>query len=250
MEMNDVLSDATQVREPIVESATDEKPSTPVVEAATTSVAMEPEATEVQAQRDDKGRFATDEGKKPETMVPLSALLAERAKRKVPEATVAKTDVFENPDKAIEERIHEATAPIRAQYFNLSMRAAQRSYKDFEDAAKAFADASEKDERLVEQLRSHDDPGEFIYSVGMQVKELSEVGGDFGKYREKIRSEASAELGTLQARIQALEAENATLKSSRDKVAKIPQSLNAEPSGVSRGAEFAGPTPIRSILNS
>ncbi len=249
MELNAVLTDVVPVREPIVESATDEKPTEQV--DATPSVAKEPEETEVQAQRDDKGRFkGQEEGKKPETMVPLSALLAERAKRKAPEVPTAKTDVFENPDKAIEERVSEATAPLRAQYFNLSLRAAQRTYKDFEDAAKAFSEASEKDERLVDQLRSHEDPGEFIYAVGMQVKELADVGGDFGKYREKIRAESKSEADALRARIQALEAENATLKSSREKAAKVPQSLNAEPSGVAKGTEFAGPTSINSILNS
>lgn len=254
MDLDAVLSDAELTRAPIQEAATDEKPSIevdePFKEPAESSSAKESEAQpETQAERDDKGRFAKKEDQKPEPMVPLSALLAERAKRKEAPQEKPKTDIFENPDKAFEERISEATAPLKAQLFNMSLSYAKRAHTDFEEAAKAFADATEKDARLLDQLRAHEDPGEFIYNVGLQLKELSDVGGDFGKYREKIRSEAAKEMDSLKARLAALEAENQTLKARQDKVSKVPQSLNSETSSTVKGADFSGPTPLKNILN-
>lgn len=255
MDLNDVLSD-----KPIAESetATDVKPESETeTEEAAPSAAPEQKAEikeEVAAKpeqpRDDKGKFAAKPEEKPEPMVPLSALLAERARRKEPDAGKPKTSIFDNEDEGISQRVAEQVAPLQQQVFNLQLQLAKTQKPDFDDVVMTFLKASQKDEVLKYQADNAPDPLAFIYREGKRIKELADVDGDIGKYREKVTSEERAKYADLETRFKALEAENKALKQSQDKAAKVPQSLNSEQSAAAAQATFAGPTPIKSILNS
>lgn len=221
------------------------EPAPPAVEPKVESAKVEPAVeTKVEAEpkaekpRDESGKF-----KKAEPMVPLSALLAERAKRQQepePEPK-AKTSVFEDEDKGISERLEEHTAPLRQTLFEMSVELARGRHTDFDEVAEAFAKAAESDPRLWQSMRTAGNPASYIYTVGSQIKELSDVGGDFVKYREKITGELKAENAALKAQLDALTKAKTELDS-------VPRSLNQLQSGASPKATDADPEDIRSIV--
>jgi hypothetical protein len=260
MNLADVLSDKpVPARVPIEEPVTDVKPEpTETVEpAAAPSAAKEPEPAKEPAPtqaRDDKGKFT-----KPQEEVDgrTIALREERRKRQEAERQLQelqqakpKTDFFENPDQALQERLSSQLAPIQERFFKLSVKAAKNvaGREDYEEVAQAFAEAADNDPALMAAFRNADDPGEYAYTVGKQFKELGDVGGDITKYREKIDSQWKGKMSELETRLTALEAENKALKESHEKRAKVPQSLNSEPSAASTAESFAGPRPLKSIL--
>lgn len=263
MDLNDVLSDKPiPAREPEkVESATDDKPAvetkveTPepaAPSAAKEKPEAEPETAEQKAarERDDKGRFTKT--------VPHEALHAERTKRQELERKLQEltsqpppkpTSVLEDEDKAFSERLTKATQPLMERFFKLSVKTARQGREDYEAVAGAFQEAAASDPRLWEQFRASDDPGEYVYTVGKQIQELGDVGGDILKYGEKKRSEGLAQAEALKAQIKALEAEIASLKQSKERQDRIPQSLNGEQSATARSGEWSGPTSLKSIIS-
>jgi hypothetical protein len=257
VELADVLSDKpVPTREAVTaEPVTDVKPADQA--AATPSVAKETEPTKEPGsqERDDKGRYS----KPPEEVDGrVVALREERRKRQELEAKLReiqaqkpKTDFFENPEQAFKERVTSELAPWQARFFKLSIKAAKNvaGREDFDEVTEAFMAASENDPALLNAFQSSDDPGEYAYTVGKQFKELGDVGGDISKYREKIDSQWKGKFGELETRLAALEAENKALKESKDKIAKIPQSLNSEPSAATNAETFAGPRSLKSILS-
>lgn len=258
MNLDDVLGDKPiATREPVEteQPATDVK-ADPVQETESTaapSAATEEKPAEKPAeasqQRDEKGRFAPKADEKPEPMVPLSALLAERAKRREPEATKPKTSVFDDEDKAIRERVADEVGPLRETIFSLQLQLA-KSKPGFDDAVMAYLNAAQNDPVLKYQADNAPEPLEFIYREGKRLKELADVGGDIEKYREKVTAQERAKLGEMETRLKALEAENKALKEAQDKKAKVPQSLNSENSAPASTPTFSGPKPLASILNS
>lgn len=223
----------------------------------TPTEAAPPKETEAEAQqraRDEHGRFTKPQAE-PAVDGRTQALREERRKRQELEAKLAqfeaqkpKTDFFENPTQAFKENISAELAPLQERFFKLSLKSARAINPDFDEVSESFAQAAESDPRLHEALRAADDPGEFIYTVGKQIRELSDVGGDITKYRTKIEGEWKGKYGELETRLRALEAENAALKASREKAALIPQSTNAEASAPN-GAGYAGPTPLKALFN-
>lgn len=199
--------------------------------------------------RDDKGRF--------QKTVPLEALHAERAKRQALEKQVQAAQkpppsVLEDEDGAFNARLAQATQPLQVKFFKLSVKAARMApgREDYDEITQAFLDAAEKDPQLEKAWRESDDPGEYAYSVGKQIKELGDVGGDIVAYGAKKLAEGAAQADTLKQKITALEAEITALKASKDKQEKVPQSLNSEQSAAANGAAtFAGPRPLKSILS-
>lgn len=171
----------------------------------------------------------------------LAALMAEREKRQQLEReladlkagkTTGKPSVLEDEEGAFNARIDDGTRSLREQNFNLSMKVARLEYGEaFKDAEEAFTQAAMNDERLMTALRAQSDPGEYIYTVGLQIKELADVGGDFVKYREKITGSARAELAAKDERIKALEAELASTRQTQSARDEVPESLNRLPSG-------------------
>lgn len=266
MDLNAVLSDkpvpvraesATEVK-PAVETKVETKPEPAATSAATETkpeTKVEPAKVETQAEaeargRDDKGRFVRT--------VPQEALHAERAKRQQLEQRLQEletkkpvTSVLENEDQAFTERLNKATQPLMERFFKLSVKAARNAPNrtDFEEVASAFSQAAESDPKLWESFRASDDPGEYVYTVGKQIRELGDVGGDILKYGDKKRAEGAAEAEALKQKIAALDAEIATLKGAKDKQEKIPGSLNGEQSATTKGATFVAPAPLKSIFN-
>jgi BMFP domain-containing protein YqiC len=199
--------------------------------------------------------------KEPETPLPVKtvpheALHAERKRREALEARLAelekrpKTSVLEDEDKAFNERLSEATTPLRQQLFKLSVNYAKRvpGREDYDEVYDFMNAEVQAHPELFQQI-DQDDPGESIYKLGKIRKELSEVGGDLTKYREHITAKTATELNEAKARIKALEAELAAGKASQEKKAAIPQSLNAEASGAPKDDTFAGPRPLKSVFS-
>lgn len=258
MNLDDVLSDKVVERPAIVdEPATDEKPvETPSeTTAATPSVATETKEAlpSVSSQRDEKGRFAKTEEK---PSAPLAALLEERRKRQELEAEVAKyreskpkTDFFDDPAKATTEHVREAVSPLEREVLDLKVQLQRMKFPDFDDVMMTVLEKAGSDQMLRYQIDNAPDPLMFIYREGKRMKELADVDGDIGKYREKVTAEERAKYGDLETRYKALEAEVNTLRESQNKRARIPQSLNSENSAPASSQQFAGPRPLSAIIN-
>lgn len=224
---------------------------------------------ETKVSRDEAGKFKAHEIEKPEAEKPaevkvdpkvekpkvdVSALIDERRKRQAAEEELKQLrskqpekppSVFEDEDKALTHRVTEGTRQLRESLFNQSVKIARLQYREaFEEAQNAFAQAAEKDDRLIEMLRRSEDPGEFIYTTGTQLKELGEVGGDFVKYREKLTGDLKGQVTERDARIKALEEQVAAL--SKAELSSVPKSLNTR-SAAPKGAELEPEEDIASI---
>ncbi len=237
---DDADAEQTDASAPAEKAA--EKPAEPPAKEA---------AADTDAARDEKGRF--------QKTVPQEALHAERQRRQAIEAELAKMreakplpSVLDDEDGAFKARIAQATQPLHERLFKLSVKSARNvtGREDYDDVLGTFLESADKDPRLMEAFRAADDPGEYAYSVGKQIKELSDVGGDIIAYGKKKQSEGAAEAEALKTQIKAMQAEIETLKASKDKQSKVPQSLNSEASAAGREQTFAGPKPLKSILNS
>lgn len=190
--------------------------------------------------------------------VPHQALHAERLRREAAEARLAelerqpkaRTSVLDDEDKAFQERQAEATAPLRQQFFKLSVKLAKSvaGREDYDEIYDFMNAEIQTNPQLYDQL-DQDDPGESIYRIGKLRKELAEVGGDFSKYREHITAKTQAEMSKLSDENKSLKAELAALKASAEKKARIPSSLNAEPSGPTKDEVFAGPKPLKAVFS-
>ncbi len=123
----------------------------------------------------------------------------------------------------------------------MSVELARGRYQDFDEAAEAFAKAAENDPRLWQSMRTASNPANYIYTVGAQIRELSDVGGDFVKYREKLT-------GEYKTRIAALEAENAALKQGKTDLESVPRSLNSKGSGAQPREADSDPEDIKNIV--
>jgi septal ring factor EnvC (AmiA/AmiB activator) len=160
----------------------------------------------------------------------------------------AKPSVLDDEDKAFDTRIDEGTRGLREQNYHLSVKLARMEHRDdFATAEEAFANAAEQDDRLIAGLRASADPGEYIYTVGLQIKELAEVGGDFVKYREKVTGEARTKISDLETRNKALEAQVAELTKQKTDLETLPRSLNSRPSGSAPVSGSEDPEDIKSL---
>lgn len=237
-------------------------PVAPVVEAkpevAPEPVKTEPEAKpEVKAdtQRDEQGRFKSEkEEKQPLKPADVAAIIDERRRRQAAEQRLKdlegqkpKADVWSDPEAVIAERVQAATSPMEAKFFNLSMKSARQGREDFDQVAEAFLKASEADPDLVKQMRAHDDPGEFVYQFGKHHMELSDVGGDLTKYRQKLTAEMDAKLTERDKTISVMKAELDALKQAQVNLSSVPRSLNTT-SSVSTPVSGEDPEDIKNLV--
>lgn len=237
------------------------EPASPAVEPAKTET-VEPES---RAQtRDDSGRFAKEQQEPPkaevkaeparaadpksEPMVPLSALLAERARRKAPEAKGPKADFWDDPEKALSERLTEHVEPLRSENFQLQLEVSKLRYPDFDDAVMAFLKASQADEVLKWQADNSPNPLQFIYREGKRLKTLEPYGGDFGKYSESITADLTKKLSDKDVELSAARAEIESLKKAQANLESIPRSLNKGNEGAPRSTAEADPDDLNSLV--
>jgi hypothetical protein len=232
--------------------AAESKAETPKTEPTPeTEAAAETKARE----RDESGRFAPKAEKPAETqteksepMVPLSALLAERARRRDPEAAnKPKTSVFDDEDKGISERVSEYVEPLQKQVFDLQLRLVKADKPDFDDVVMTFLKAAQNDPVLKYQADNAPDQLDFIYREGKRLGELADVGGDIGKYRDKVTAQERAKYTELETRYKALEAQVATLTNAQKELAVVPRSLNSEQSGTPKAADV-DPDDLKKIV--
>lgn len=231
------------------------------VSTETTDVTAEPSSAAVEAPeakeqpRAADGKFAKAEAveAKPEaekratTPADVPAIIEERRKRQelqkqleaLKQQNPQKTpSVFEDEDAAFKARTSDLDQQWRERFYKQSVKLAQLSYKEaYTEAETAFMDAAERDPRLYEGLRSADDPGEYIYSLGLQIKELADVGGDFGKYKAKLTEGYKAQMSEKDARIAALEAQLAEATKVKQQLDSLPTSLNGKPTGQAKATD-------------
>lgn len=261
-----------------IQSILGESPFVTGETAAPPAVETKPEAPaevkpEVDAKpdrvRDESGKFAKAEAKAEEkaaekpaekpklSSAEVAAIIDERRKRQEAEQKYAdllaktqkpgeKPSVFENEDAAISARVAEGTRGLRESMYKLSVKAARGVYKDFAEAESAFAEAMERDPRLIVGLQQSDDPGEYIYTMGIHVRELADVGGDLMKYREKVSAVSQSKIDEQAKQIAALTSEIETLKKSQAELAAVPRSLNGLPSTPAKAGD--GDDDINSIV--
>ncbi len=247
--LSEILSGSSAtdpVRAP-AEPARDVKPEAPKeapAAAPSAAKAEEPKAEAPKAEaeapkreRDESGKFKKAESpekpQKVQQMVPLEALLAERAKRRDPDPAKPKTSVLENEDQAFKERVADEVEPLKATLFDISMEFARSRYDDFDEVAKSFAEMADRDQRLWDQMRSARNPALYLYQVGQQIRELAPFNGDLLAYRKHITADSSSKLDEANKRIAALEAEVEAAKKSQAQLESVPRSLNSAPSGSS-----------------
>lgn len=238
-------------------------PAPPAAELKTeTPVETVETKPEVTAIRDDAGRFAPKAEPKPEdkpaiTKADVAAIIDERRKRQQLEQEVAalrqqaqkpKTDIFENPDVAIGERLQERLAPLEDTIFQLQVALAKTQMPNFDDAALAFFQAAQNDPIMKHQADTAPDQLQYIYREGMRLKELGDVGGDITKYREKVTAESRLEVAKRDEQIAALTAKLEAIEKAQSELAAVPRSLNAMQSGASPKATDADPEDIRDIV--
>lgn len=216
--------------EPVVET-----PQEPKGEQAATPAAQErDEAGKFKAKEEVKADPKVETKVEPKEQKPvgqLAALMAERAKRQELERRLAalekgqpqaeKPDIFTDPERAVAELVNQQTGPIRERFFKQSINTAAKSYEDFDAAAENFSAMMEANPSLIQQLRSEEDPGEFIYRVGSNTPEFREA--QAAKTREQL-SAKDTEIAALKAQIETL---TKTSQAKND----VPESLNRQPSG-------------------
>lgn len=229
------------------------------VKAEPSSAAPETKETKEQSRGQD-GKFTKAEPEtkveaKPEvkaeprqtTAADVPAIIEERRKRqelqKQLDALRAQSpekvpSVLDDEEAAFNARNSQLDSQWRDRFYRQSVKIARLTHNsDYSEAETAFMDAAERDPRLYDGLRNAEDPGEYIYSIGLQIKELADVGGDFGQYRAKLTAGHAAALAEKDARIQALEAQLAD--ANKTKLETLPTSLNGKPTG-SRASEDDG----------
>jgi hypothetical protein len=166
-----------EVDEPVGSGPDDE-------ETATTSVAPEAKAeakVETPAETPAEEKARNEKGQFQKT-VPQEALHAERQKRQELERKLAEQSqkpppsVLEDEDGAFNARIALATAPLQEKLFKLSVKAARNvpGREDYSEITSAFMEAADRDPQLIKAFREADDPGEYAYTVGKQIRELAD----------------------------------------------------------------------------
>lgn len=193
--------------------------------------------------RDDTGRFAAKTEAKPDEKPPLAkadvaAIIDYRRRAQAAEERLKqfesakpKTDIFENPDVAINERVSDQLNPLRNQIFELQLQLAKTQMPDFDDAVMAFLKAAESDPVLKHAADTAPNELQFIYREGLRLKELGDVGGDIRKYRDKVTAEATAKLSEKDQEILALKAQLESLTKAHSELSAVPRSLNQMQSG-------------------
>lgn len=229
----------------------------PKVETQPADVETKPEAT---AARDEAGRFAPKTEPKPEekpqlTKADVAAIIDERRKRQQLEQEVQalrqqkpKTDIFENPEEAINERLREHLDPLTNQLLELKLELAKTKMPDFDDAALAFFQVAQNDPVLRHQADTAPDQFQFIYREGKRLKELGDVGGDILKYKEKVTAESRLEIAKRDEQITALTAKLTAIERAQAELAAVPRSLNTLQSGASPKVTDADPDDINQLV--
>lgn len=225
-------------------------PEAPKEDPKAEKPAEKPEAdTDGERPRDEKGRFVPKE----EADAIKKALREERRKRQEAEAKFRerdepKKDPFEDPEGFIADKLSKTEAAFNDRFFAFSEHHAKLRHEDYDEVINDLLEEAETDPDIARQIypqaAAHVDPAEFLYSQAKQRKELREVDGDLGKYRETIEQ-------PLQQQLKERDDKIAELESQLKNLGRIKPSMNDEQSA--SGGEVAEDaanesTPMTDIL--
>lgn len=237
------MTDNTDLSTILGEEAAPAAPAAEVVpEPVTETVAPEPEKEPVK--RDEAGRFAAE---KPETMVPLAALMAEREKareleKRLTQATPPREpakapDVFAEPEKFAAFMQQQASEAAMNAKLDVSEAVAREAFGDGKvDAAfEAYKARAAAEPELHARMMAAKSPWHAVVRWHETEQARAEIGDDPAAYRAKIEAE-------LRAKIEAEMASKAT--------PAAPPSLAGSSNLGGRGATpaWSGPTPLNRIL--
>ena len=183
--------------------------------------------------------------------VPLTALLDERDKRKELQKQIdelqAKAEEnkdepdFWNDPQAYLSEMRDELSGLMAQTvaeakLEWTVEMARERHDDYDDILQITSQAVQENPALAEQIANHKNPGEYVYQLGKQFKQLDEAGGDVDSLREQIRREEREKV-------------LAELKEKEDKLNKVPQALTDETNAAApREKAEGGPTPLDNIF--
>lgn len=219
--------------------ATDVKPneSTPVVDSAASASSVE-QAPDPKGSEQVRTEKAGD-SKAEETMVPVSALQAERTRRKAAELAAQqqqqpaapKKNFWDDPEAVIADQVNQVRHESKARFYDLCEERFKETHTDFDDVVNPIMEEAQSDEvlgrQLFELVDAAKDPAKALYQFARNRRELQVAGGDLGKYRESIEKPLRDQLETLKR-------EHAALKAQFENLSKVPTSLSGTPSA-SRG---------------
>lgn len=118
---------------------------------------------------------------------------------------------------------------------NLTEDMARSRHTDYDAVRDEFLESAKTNPVLMQQMRAEANPAEFVYREGLRLKELKDVGGDFGAYKTKLEKEIEAR---VEARLQAKYGAKPA----------VPTSLNSDASPPAVEPVYAGPKPLNQIL--
>lgn len=119
---------------------------------------------------------------------------------------------------------------------NLTEETLREKHADFDEVRAVFIEAANANPTLWAQIRQERNPAKFVYREGLRIKELKDVGGDFGAYKSKLETDLRTKL----------EAEYAA-KYGAKPAPVVPASLNSD--GSPPPVEvYQGPKPLNQIL--
>jgi hypothetical protein len=243
-----VTTEAPKDEKPAADNAASASPS----EAQVDAKSKDKSDDKPQRDRDEHGRFTkTDE----EIKALRTAMQDERRKRQDLEARLAKQaqpppkkDFFEDPEGALNERDAKLRNEADERFFKLTERAAKARHTDYEEVVSAFFEDAQNDPALAQQIysqvRSADDPAQFLYNTAKIRAEMKAVGGDLAKYREGVEAPLKTQLAERDAKIKELETQLANL-------GKLSPSLNNQQSSTRAQVEAdaaATHTPLDEIF--
>lgn len=179
----------------------------PEIEADKGEKDVEPPSTEDQPASEPEA-----EPEKENAQVPREALIAERKKRQELEDRLSKletaatpkvetkaekkqrTDVFTDPDKALDEVEQSAEVKAQLRIYNYGKRQLTKSNPDFPEMEQTFIKLAESNPKLAADFANSDDPAEFVLETARKHLAVDEITKDPAAFEERIRQKILAEL--------------------------------------------------------
>lgn len=125
---------------------------------------------------------------------------------------------------------------------NTSEMIARKDHPDMDEKFAAWQAAAEKNPALKAEVMNQRHPWEFVYQQGARLLAMQEIGDDPSAYRERVRQELLAELGSQASPTSQPQAPQAPASA-------VPTSLaNARSTAGRSAAAFTGPRPFDELF--
>lgn len=240
----DAILNGEEAPEEIVEPAPAEPESEPAPIEPEPEPDPQPEETPEPKGEEDLGEPPSP--KIEDSMVPLKALTEERRKRQELEAQLntkqpnKAPDVLEDQEGYTQHISSQISQQLLNERLNTSEFMARKEFADLDAKVQKFQEMVSENPALSQQVFGAVSPYHEIVDVVNKAEQFEQM-QDVDSYKAKLRAEVEAE---IKAEYEAKAKEKTDLRES------IPPSLtNVGSKGGMKGADWAGPTTLDSILN-